>query len=262
MKKYFVIFSLHFQQLSSYRGDLLIYTITNSLTPVISLIIWSAASASNTLLFTQHEIISYFLLTIWVNNFVLAWNAYFIGFDITSGRFSTYLIKPLSLLELCLINNISEKTYKMLIASVMVLMLHFFMLGQINLISDPILIVIGAISLLVALFINVLISIILGLSVFWTNDVDFMRYFFGTVSGILSGLTIPLALMPQFIQTISLYLPFRYMVSFPVELLLGQLNPTQILQGILFQIFWVVVLYFLYRKLFQSGARIFQGYGG
>ena len=45
----------------------------------------------------------------------------------------------------------------------------------------------------------------------------------------------------------NLELPFRYMMSFPIEIFTGQLQITEILSGLSLQWMWVGVFYLLYR---------------
>jgi ABC-2 type transport system permease protein len=49
------------------------------------------------------------------------------------------------------------------------------------------------------------------------------------------------ALLPEILQTAAQVLPFRYMVSFPVEMLTGQLTQAQLLTGFAVQTAWVAV---------------------
>jgi ABC-2 type transport system permease protein len=45
----------------------------------------------------------------------------------------------------------------------------------------------------------------------------------------------PVAILPEFLQTIANFLPFRYMVGFPVEILTANLSTQQIQIGFLVQ---------------------------
>ena len=47
----------------------------------------------------------------------------------------------------------------------------------------------------------------------------------------LSGQMVPLSLLPAPVQALAAVLPFRWMVSFPVELLLGRVSPQDTLAG-------------------------------
>ena len=55
----------------------------------------------------------------------------------------------------------------------------------------------------------------------------------------LTGQMAPLSLMPQWVQSVAGVLPFRWMVAFPVELLLGRLSPEQVIDGFLMQALWL-----------------------
>jgi ABC-2 type transport system permease protein len=56
-------------------------------------------------------------------------------------------------------------------------------------------------------------------------------------------------------------LPFRWMVSFPVELFLGQLTPIEAAEGILAQVLWVGIAFVLLRIVWQAGVRVYSAVG-
>ena len=58
----------------------------------------------------------------------------------------------------------------------------------------------------------------------------------------LSGQMAPLSLLPRPFQLAASVLPFRWITSFPVELLLGRLAPSEALWGIGVQAAWLVLL--------------------
>lgn len=72
-----------------------------------------------------------------------------------------------------------------------------------------------------------------------------------TVCGLLGGLYIPLPLMPQTIQNILNYLPFRFITDLPFRIYIGNTGIIDALIFIGISLFWLVILIIL-GKLFMS----------
>ena len=78
----------------------------------------------------------------------------------------------------------------------------------------------------------------------------------------LTGRFAPMALLPAPLVLLATVLPFRWMVSFPVEVLLGQLTISEVLQGFLFQAFWLGVMIISVRLIWKLGVRHYGAMGG
>jgi ABC-2 type transport system permease protein len=101
----------------------------------------------------------------------------------------------------------------------------------------------------------------IGLLGFWitrslsVNDAWFFTY------SLASGYLIPLDLFPPGVREFLWYLPFRYTMSFPVELLMGRLSGPAILQGIAIQGVWVAAMYAVNRWVWRRGLRHYSAVG-
>jgi len=76
---------------------------------------------------------------------------------------------------------------------------------------------------------------------FWTTRVNaiFELYFAGEL--LMSGRLVPLSLMPPWVRTLANFFPFQWTFGFPIEALIGNLTPTQLLYGLGAQLFWIVL---------------------
>jgi ABC-2 type transport system permease protein len=77
----------------------------------------------------------------------------------------------------------------------------------------------------------------------------------------LGGMLAPLDVFPPTVAAIARYLPFRYMLSFPVEMLLGKASLSDVLIGFGIIVFWVIAFAALARFLWQRGLRQFGAFG-
>jgi len=80
-------------------------------------------------------------------------------------------------------------------------------------------------------------------------------------SAVLLGQVAPLSLLPGPIRTLASALPFRWMVSFPIELLLGRLTPSQALVGLGAQVAWLAACFILLKMMWRAGVRVYSAVG-
>ena len=94
-------------------------------------------------------------------------------------------------------------------------------------------------ALLMAFLVRFFVEWSLALSAFWITDTSGLNQMYVIAALFLTGQMAPLSLMPQWVQSVAGVLPFRWMVAFPVELLLGRLSPEQVFDGFLMQALWL-----------------------
>ena len=66
-----------------------------------------------------------------------------------------------------------------------------------------------------------------------------------SVADILSGVNVPIPFFPQFLQTISKFLPFQYVSDLPFRIYTSHIPINEAWIGIVVQVIWVVILIFL-----------------
>lgn len=264
LRLYWVYLKAEWQKFLEYRGDIFIFTLDGIIAPLLGLAVWLSISDATKLPLTRSELIIYFLVVFFVNTSTSAWAAYFIADEIKRGDFSKYLIRPFGMLEQNAIQNIAEKMHKLFFILLVNLVLYFILFnshtfspGQI---SIPTLILF-IITLIIAAIIYFLIDIIIGLSAFWFTDVDFLRGMHSFARDFLSGKLIPIIMLPASLSSAALFSPYRYVVSFPVEVLLNKLSFDQLIIGLSVQLCWLFILIIFYKILYAKGITLYQGYG-
>jgi len=118
-----------------------------------------------------------------------------------------------------------------------------------------------AASLILAWMISFAYRFVVNLAAFWVQDaIGFARLFFA-LSWFLSGFIMPLRLMPDWFTKICYLTPFPYMINTVVEIYLGLLSSGEILQVLLAQAIWVVILVAIGRWVLSLGVRrlVIQG---
>lgn len=263
MRKFWIFCKLSWQAIAEYRADAVIWALSGLITPLVSMAIWLSVSSGNNLSFSKNELITYFLLAYLVGMLTSAWGAHFIIQSIRSGSFNVYLIKPFSMLQDFGSNNISEKILKLVIALVSITALWYVFLpgGASGLRISLAGIVLFVVSVALAGFIAFMLDIIIGLLTFWVYNAYFIREVYFTFRMFFAGAIIPVYFLPGYLLAASIYLPFRYTLSFPIEILMGKVTGYDLLFGLTMQITWSVAVYTTYKFIYRYGVKSYQGYG-
>ena len=104
---------------------------------------------------------------------------------------------------------------------------------------------------------------ILGLTTIWFTEAGWLFNSFNIIAGLFGGELIPLDLLPQALLTVNNWLPFKYMLYFPLSLILNRVNqPSELIMGLLLGCFWATFFYWLYRLVLKRGIKNYCAYGG
>jgi ABC-2 type transport system permease protein len=79
---------------------------------------------------------------------------------------------------------------------------------------------------------------------------------------LLSGYLVPLELFPGWVKTLTYVLPFRYMLGFPVEILIGAADPGELWRGLAIQWAYAAGSTVCALLLWRAGVRRFGAFGG
>ena len=116
-------------------------------------------------------------------------------------------------------------------------------------------------ALLLAFVLSFLVGWTLSLVAFWTTRMSaFDQVYFGMLL-FFSGQFVPLSLYPPAIQALTFLLPFRWVIAFPLELLLGWLTPGETLIGFAAQAVWLATSLLILPLLWRAGARRYSAVG-
>lgn len=264
MQKFLTLLKANWQSTLEYRGDITVWTVNAFIQPAIGMAIWlSILNNGAKLDYSRSDLIIYFMAIMWINVITGAWGSYFIGEDIRTGNFSKYLIKPFSLLMDHASANMGEKLLKILITLIFTLVFFTFLISQFTLQTEItfLSILMFLVSLLLGVGIYFLLDNIMGLATFWVYDNDFLRKLSVVLKEIFCGSLIPVALLPGVLHILAIFLPYRYVLSFPAEVLLNRLTFGELLVGFGIQIFWFILIFTSFKFLYKQGIKSYQAFG-
>jgi len=245
-----------------YRAALAIWLIGMVLEPVIYLVVWATVARSSggqVAGYTGGDFAAYFIAMMLVNHLTFSWIMHDFEFRIRKGEFSPRLLRPIHPIHADIADNI---TYKLLTAPVMLpaaVVLGLVFHPSWHLTPGTVLAFVP--SLVLGFAVRFVVEWVLALAAFWTTRVDAINqmYFVGLL--FLSGRLAPLTLFPWPVQAAAAVSPFRWMMSFPVEVLLGRLSTQDIMFGLAAQAAWVGISLLILGGVWQVGVKRYTAVG-
>lgn len=229
--------------------------------PLISLFIWTTAAGAGELNgFSQREFVAYFLILILVNQLTYAQTNWTVGDLIREGSMSTWLLRPMSPIFNAVSTEIAGKVVYMLFTMPVALILALLLKPQMNTTGLNVLLFVP--SLILAWWLRFFWGYWLALLAFWATRVDALLNLQNTLLFLIGGQVAPTMILPAWLQGAAQALPFRYMIGFPVEILMGKLDTAQLMIGFLYQILWCGIAWSLYQFLWRRGLRHYAAVGG
>jgi len=117
------------------------------------------------------------------------------------------------------------------------------------------------VSMVIALFTVVAISMFTVDLIFKTQSQKGVVVMITTLCAILNGSFIPMPLLPQSVQNVLNYLPFRFTADLPFRIYMGNVSLTDGLIAIGMSIVWLVILVVVGKLLIKKSLKkvVIQG---
>ncbi len=229
--------------------------------PLVFLFVWvSAVGEGNVGGLDKSDFIFYYLCIILVNQLTYPTSHWIIGENIQIGTLSTWLMRPLPVIFEAVASDIALKIVCLppviLITAILAISMDF----GVSLSWLQVILFIPA--LLMAGFLRFFTAYAMALLAFWTQKISALLSVNDVLVFLLAGQVAPTTLLPGILGTASVFLPFRYMLGFPVEIITGMLNESEILSGLIIQAVWLIGAAVVQKVIFRSGIRRFAAIGG
>lgn len=183
--------------------------------------------------------------------------------EIVNGDVCYKFIRPIDLYNQWYFEHLGYKLSATLLRFAPIIIIGFLLPTNMGLMFP-----VGGLELLLsitAVLIGALLMSAICMIVVWLTFISKspkgMQNIVQTLCGLLGGLFIPLPLMPQFIQNILNYLPFRFVADLPVRIYIGSIGIAEGLTFIGIALIWLIGLILLGRLLLSKSLRktVIQG---
>ncbi len=229
--------------------------------PLIYLFVWSTAAGGETVGgWTRGEFVAYYLVLINVNQLTYGVTNWTAAELIRTGGLSRLLLYPMAPIFDTLASEIAGKVVFMTFVIPVTGVLAWLLKPTLNPTGTEV--ALFVVALLGAWMLRFVWNYAFALLAFWFTRSDALLGIQDTFTFLLAGQIAPVALLPGAMQTLAIWLPFRYMLGFPVEILTGQLATSDIAFGFAIQLFWLMVTLVACRLAWQRGLLRYVAVGG
>jgi ABC-2 type transport system permease protein len=246
-----------------YRANLIMYLLYWLVSPIIYLAVWTSIAATKGSVngFTANDFITYYMTLLLVDQVTTNIVIHTFAYKIQDGTLSGELIRPIHpMLTNALVNNIAFKGLTIMGLIPIWIILFFLFRPDFSSVSlSGILLAIPV--MILGFLIGFLLSAAITSLAFWTTRVYSVHEFYYALMLLFSGQFVPLTLMPKLIQDIAAFLPFQFMIYYPVQLILGRLSTGQIVQGYLTASIWLLISIVFFRWVWREGVKQYSAVG-
>jgi ABC-2 type transport system permease protein len=226
--------------------------------------LWSTLLKNQLNLWTydKSQLLTYVFLMTLLRAWVLSCVTYRMPVEIAKGKISEVLLRPMSYLGYWATQDAANKALN-LTSALVELTVFSFIVSTPFLLPDSWSAGLGfAVSTLFAMIMFFQMSYMLGMMGFWTSQSMGPWFCFEIILEFCAGAYFPIDLLPASVQQIINYLPFPYLVFYPISIYLNKLSGPEILFCLMKQMMWIGVLSLGVMTLWSAGMKRYSAEGG
>lgn len=255
-----------------YRGDFFLGTFFRFLPIVTQIFLWGAVF-SNVLTgddspgtiagFSYHDIIAYYLMTMIARAASsMPGLANGIARDVREGTIKKYLVQPVDMLTLLLLQRLAHKIVYYVMAGIPFAVLFYLCRDFFDGFPDATTFAAFLLSLLLGFVLGFFLEAAMGMISFWLLEISSLLLVFMMANFFFSGHMFPIDILPDTFQAIVRLTPFIYLAYFPAAVFLGKITGPDLVWGLALQVFWTITMIIVCRVAFFYGVKRYSGFGG
>ena len=257
INKISTLLKVQYSNMLEYRVEIALWAISGII-PFFMLNIWTTNNLNESINLSNVMITRYFLSAFFIRQFSVVWVVFTFEEDALLGKISPYIIQPLNPFFRYFSQHIAEQITRLPFA--LIIAFFFFIFNPESIWFPNLGILILSISsTFLSFLIQFLMQSIIACLCFWTEKASSIERLLFIPTLFLSGLLSPVISFPEKIKFWVYFTPFPYLIDFPANLLSG--NTTNIIGGFSMQIFWIILFFPLFRKVWIEGTKKFTAMG-
>jgi ABC-2 type transport system permease protein len=260
LRKYWVLLKVNWSLVLEYRAGMVIWVLANTL-PLVMLAVWVTIAGQGPVgTYGVAEFTAYYLALLLVRQLTSVWVAWELDHDIRLGELSPKLLRPLNPIHAHVALHLADKVFRLLTVVPLILLAAAIAPG-VAFGVDAAALTLFLLSMAFALAIRFMSQYCVGLLSFWISQSLALNEMLYAGLVMFGGVIAPLELFPPSVGRLAAVLPFRYMLSLPVEILLGRLSGAQLFSAVGVQALWLVLFIGVYRLLWRVGLKHYSAVG-
>lgn len=253
-----------YKEWSAYRTHSMVSIFVGPVYFIVQYFIWTAAYGGKTQIngMQLSQMITYFGASTLIGYLTMDFADWNLQMLIRTGKFLTFAMRPIHHRFFAFSQKVGHR-FLGLIFEFIPCYLIFTLLFGVNMIPKQI----GwtLLSIVFAFLMNFYVHYILGMTAFWFVQSSGIRRVFDLLSGVFSGVFIPLVFFPEAIQKVLFFLPFPYMSYVPAMVFSGKFELAGIRMAIpeivVLQGIAVMITIGLSEVIYKASLKHFNGVG-
>lgn len=255
-----------FQRLISYKANTIIFMFGDLLMIAVTYYLWKAiyGSTTETIIngFNFNEMIIYIFISFITSIIISVDISYDISREVKDGSIAINLVRPISYEKRMFFQGLGNVLYNFVVIFLISFSITSFLFCKFFGYLSIFRIIVYFISVILGIFINFYFSYMFGLISFKITNMWGLSQIMQAIVNLLSGALIPIAFFPKWAQVITNFLPFSSAIYTPSMIYLGKINGINILLALLLQVFWVMALMLICKKMWKALIKSLTILGG
>jgi ABC-2 type transport system permease protein len=181
--------------------------------------------------------------------------------SVYQGEIAGNLLKPIPLFTFWLAQDLGRAIVGFFLRGLTIMIIYAFIFDITYPASVPQWLALS-ITLILSWLISFAYRFLVNLSAFWSPDARGIGRFAFIIVMFFSGFLMPLRFFPEWVQTLAYFTPFPHMLNTVVEIYLGALTGTELINALLAQVAWAAALIVVCQIVLRLGTKRLVILGG
>lgn len=255
------MYRIGFMGAVAYRAEMLIWILSTTM-PLVMLALWHAVAREAPVgRFGERDFVAYFLSMFITRQLTGSWIVWLINMEVKDGTLALRLLRPVHPLLSYAVSSLAELPVRCALG-VPVAFVALLLLAPDRISHDPLIWLLWAISVAGAWVLTLVANLAMGcLALFVESSVKIFDVWLALYF-VFSGYMVPVEIFPPGLRATMDWLPWRYQLGLPVEILTGAWDVPTILGLLARQLLMIGVMGTLAMLLWKRGVRRFDAFGG
>lgn len=207
------------------------------------------------------QVLTYYALVALVSRLTQSWTHDDLRKEIYEGKYSKYLLWPSSMVLYRLGLDLGNKVMNL------VTVIPFWTVWVGLLVLNGQWVVMWPafpavmVSIVLAIVMKFLLDVVIAHLALWVERAEGISVLYNYAQRVCGGLVVPLMLLPDGVRTVCTVLPFRYVFSFPVEVMMGTTSGLEVARGFGIGLLWCFMLGCALEVLLRFGLPRYESVG-
>jgi ABC-2 type transport system permease protein len=255
MRKIARLMALNFNELMSYRLRLVFMVISQFISPLVMILVFTSLNLTSQYPTGQQNLISYYIFTSLIYLFTNSNIDDYLVLLIQEGGLATYLLKPMSFWQVALTRDLSIRIFKLFLGLPLIILAIFLTSTNLtfSLSNLPYLLF----TLIISYALTFFFSFSVGLLAIWIEEIWGLQNLKNVSIIILSGVVLPSQIFPATLQNILIYTPFPYLINWSIRLgFTGSITKEFLIASI-----WTLIFYLIARFTWTKCIKKYSAFG-